>query len=74
MGDADTFNWQNSEMKKRIDFVSFNVYLFFVSKKGFSPRDSEAGTRIFGEGINRFPGNEVLSAIETFLDWGNDGG
>jgi hypothetical protein len=68
MGDANTFNWQNSEMKKRIDFVSFNVYLFFVSKKGLSPGDSEAGARIFDEGINRFPGNEVLSAKETLSD------
>ena len=61
-------------MKKRIDFVSFHAYPFFVSKTDPSPRDSEAGTRIFDEVLNRFPGNEVLSAKETLLDWGNDGG
>lgn len=65
MGDANTFNWQNSEMKKRIDFVSFHVYPFFVSKTGLSPGDSEAGG-IFGEGLNRFPGNEVLSGKRPF--------
>ena len=59
---------------KRIDFVSFHVYLFFVSKAGCSPGDSKAGARILGEGLNRCPGNEVLSAKKTLLDWGNDGG
>lgn len=65
MGDANTFNWQNTEMKKRIDFVSFHVYPFFVSKTGFSLGDSEAGARIFGEGLFTSEANNVWRRVSV---------
>jgi len=61
-------------MKKRIDFVSFYVYPFFVLETGLSPGDSKASARKIGEDLNGFPGNEVFWAEKTLLDWGNDGG
>jgi len=55
-------------MKKRIDFVFFCEYPFFVSKIGFSPGDSKADARRIDEDLNRLAINEVFSAERALLN------